>query len=110
MNEDKYLRQNPQIRGLGQCRVPTASIHPCRDTALPCPLQKTTLNNHPVWQNLSEVVNGLDANALAWEHLELCDYTVSGYWDECDRFYQGLRKYRIYTLYLGNRGQCPPYI
>jgi hypothetical protein len=48
----------------------------------------TTLKNHPVWQNLSAVVNGLEANSLALEHLELCDYTVSGYWDETDRFYE----------------------
>ncbi|MCC5900147.1 MAG: hypothetical protein JJU32_19825 [Phormidium sp. BM_Day4_Bin.17] len=47
-----------------------------------------TLNNHPVWQNLSEVINGLDANALVLEHLALCDYQISGYWDECDRLYE----------------------
>ena len=47
-----------------------------------------TLNNHPVWQNLSEVVNGLDANSLVLEHLALCDYQISGYWDESDRFYE----------------------
>ena len=47
-----------------------------------------TLNNHPVWQNLSEVVNGLDANSLVLEHLALCDYKISGYWDESDRFYE----------------------
>ena len=47
-----------------------------------------TLNNHPVWQNFSEVVNGLDANSLALEHLALCDYQISGYWDECDRLYE----------------------
>lgn len=31
-----------------------------------------TLNNHPVWQNLSEVVNGLDANALVLELVVGC--------------------------------------
>ncbi|MEQ8462183.1 hypothetical protein [Coleofasciculus sp. E1-EBD-02] len=30
-----------------------------------------TLNNHSVWQNLSAVVSGLDANSLVLEHLEL---------------------------------------
>ena len=49
-----------------------------------------TLNNHPVWQNLSEVINGLDANALVLEHLALCDYQISGYWDESDRFYENI--------------------
>ncbi len=48
----------------------------------------TILKNHPVWQNLSEVVKGIDANALVWEHLGLCDYQISGYWDESDRFYE----------------------
>lgn len=49
-----------------------------------------TLNNHPVWQNLSEVINGLDANALVLEHLALCDYQISGYWDESDRLYENI--------------------
>jgi hypothetical protein len=50
----------------------------------------TILKNHPVWENLSEVVKGIDANALVWEHLALCDYQISGYWDECDRFYENI--------------------
>ncbi len=37
-----------------------------------------TLNNHPVWENLSEVINGIDANSLLGEHLALCDYQISG--------------------------------
>lgn len=44
--------------------------------------------NHPVWENLSEVVSGLDANSLVREHLALCDYQISGYWDEYDRLYE----------------------
>ena len=50
----------------------------------------TILKNHPVWENLSEVVKGIDANALVGEHLALCDYQISGYWDECDRFYENI--------------------
>ncbi|QNH60337.1 hypothetical protein [Limnospira indica] len=49
-----------------------------------------TFNKHRVWENLSEVVKGIDANALVWEHLALCDYQISGYWDECDRFYENI--------------------
>ncbi|MFO7088217.1 hypothetical protein B9R42_02300 [Arthrospira platensis PCC 7345] len=49
-----------------------------------------TLNNHTVWENLSEVVEGIDANALVLEHLALCDYQISGYWDESDRFYENI--------------------
>ncbi|EKD08400.1 MULTISPECIES: hypothetical protein [Limnospira] len=49
-----------------------------------------TFNKHPVWENLSEVVKGIDSNALVWEHLALCDYQISGYWDECDRFYENI--------------------
>lgn len=48
----------------------------------------TILKNHPVWENLSEVVKGIDANALVLEHLALCDYQISGYWDEGDRLYE----------------------
>ncbi|GET38881.1 hypothetical protein [Microseira wollei] len=46
------------------------------------------LKNHPVWQDLTELLENLDANSLVTEHLELCDYKVCGYWDEQDEFYQ----------------------
>lgn len=46
------------------------------------------LKNHPVWQDLTEVLENLDANSLVTEHLELCDYKVCGYWDEQDEFYE----------------------
>lgn len=46
------------------------------------------LKNHPVWQDLTEVLENLDANSLVAEHLELCDYKVCGYWDEQDEFYE----------------------
>lgn len=46
------------------------------------------LKNHPVWQDLTEVLENLDANALVTEHLELCDYKICGYWDEKDEFYE----------------------
>ncbi|WP_199245160.1 hypothetical protein [[Phormidium] sp. ETS-05] len=46
------------------------------------------LKTHPVWQDLTEVLANLDANALVTEHLKLCDYKISGYWDEQDKFYE----------------------
>ncbi|NEP76987.1 MAG: hypothetical protein F6K39_01655 [Okeania sp. SIO3B3] len=46
------------------------------------------LKNHPVWQDLTEVIEKLDANSLVTEHLELCDYKICGYWDEEDKFYE----------------------
>ncbi|WP_242056899.1 hypothetical protein [Planktothrix sp. FACHB-1355] len=33
-------------------------------------------------------MDSTDANALVTEHLELCNYKVSGYWDEKDEFYE----------------------
>jgi hypothetical protein len=53
-------------------------------------ISMTILKNHPVWDNLSEVVKGIDSNALVLEHLALCDYQISGYWDESDRFYENI--------------------
>ncbi|NES63954.1 MAG: hypothetical protein F6K24_01010, partial [Okeania sp. SIO2D1] len=44
------------------------------------------LKNHPVWQDLTEVIEKLDANSLVTEHLELCDYKICGYWDEEDKY------------------------
>ncbi|OKH32959.1 hypothetical protein NIES2119_24810 [[Phormidium ambiguum] IAM M-71] len=46
------------------------------------------LKNHPVWQDLTEILENIDANKLVTEHLELCDYKISGYWDENDEFYE----------------------
>ncbi len=51
-------------------------------------MTKLELKNHPVWQDLTEVLENLNANSLVTEHLELCDYKVCGYWDEQDEFYQ----------------------
>jgi hypothetical protein len=46
------------------------------------------LKDHPVWQNLSAVIQDIDANALALEHLALCNYQLSGYWDDDDRYHE----------------------
>lgn len=46
-----------------------------------------TLKNHPVWQDLSEIVNNLNTDLLIQEHLQLSDYKISGYWDNEDQFY-----------------------
>ncbi len=46
------------------------------------------LKNHPVWQDLTEVIENLDANSLVREHLESCDYKICGYWDEEDKYYE----------------------
>ncbi|SRR5579883_192514 len=46
------------------------------------------LKNHQVWQDLTKVLETIDSNALAREHLDACNYTVSGYWDEEDTYYE----------------------
>lgn len=46
------------------------------------------LKNHQVWQDLTTILENIDSNALAKEHLESCDYKVCGYWDEQDVFYE----------------------
>ncbi|BAY39019.1 hypothetical protein NIES2111_33690 [Nostoc sp. NIES-2111] len=46
------------------------------------------LKNHQVWRELTEIIENLDANLLVKEHLEQCDYKVSGYWDEQDKYYE----------------------
>jgi hypothetical protein len=45
------------------------------------------LKNHPVWHDLTEILERLDSDALIQEHLGECDYKVCGYWDEQDRYY-----------------------
>jgi hypothetical protein len=51
-------------------------------------MTKLELKTHQVWQDLTEVLENLQANNLATEHLELCSYTICGYWDEQDKFHE----------------------
>ncbi|HLO50043.1 MAG TPA: hypothetical protein VK211_16620 [Kamptonema sp.] len=51
-------------------------------------MTKIQLKTHPVWQDLTEVLENLNTNSLVTEHLELCDYKICGYWDEQDTFYE----------------------
>ncbi len=51
-------------------------------------MTKIELKNHLVWQDLTEVIENLDAYSLVREHLELCDYKICGYWDEEDKYYE----------------------
>ncbi len=51
-------------------------------------MTKLELKNHQVWQDLTEILENIDTNALITEHLELCDYKVCGYWDYDDNFFE----------------------
>ncbi|RCJ38725.1 hypothetical protein A6770_12520 [Nostoc minutum NIES-26] len=51
-------------------------------------MTRLELKNHQVWQNLTEILQSLDANLLVQEHLDQCDYQVCGYWDEQDEYYE----------------------
>ncbi|MEH1816306.1 MAG: hypothetical protein V7K26_16645 [Nostoc sp.] len=51
-------------------------------------MTKLELKNHQVWQDLTEILETLDTNALAKKHLELSDYKICGYWDEQDKYYE----------------------
>jgi len=51
-------------------------------------MTKLELKNHQVWQDLTEILENIDTNALITEHLELCDYKVCGYWDYDENFFE----------------------
>ncbi len=51
-------------------------------------MTKLELKTHPVWQDLTNVLENLNPHALAMEHLELCNYKIRGYWDEQDKFHE----------------------
>ncbi|WP_392482735.1 hypothetical protein [Nostoc sp. C110] len=51
-------------------------------------MTRLELKNHQVWQDLTEILQSLDANLLVQEHLDQCDYKVCGYWDEQDEYYE----------------------
>ncbi|MGD1871971.1 MAG: hypothetical protein ACFB02_02860 [Mastigocoleus sp.] len=46
------------------------------------------LKNHQVWHDFTEILENINTNSLVKEHLELCEYTVCGYWDEADNYYE----------------------
>ncbi|NET01446.1 MAG: hypothetical protein F6K61_12910 [Sphaerospermopsis sp. SIO1G1] len=58
------------------------------------------LKNHPVWQNLAEIIEKLDANNLVQKILEECFYTITGYWDEQDKYYEAITLPRTTTAEL----------
>lgn len=43
---------------------------------------KVKLNNHQIWKNFEEILALTDVKAIAREHLEDCNYKISGYWDD----------------------------
>lgn len=51
-------------------------------------MTKLELKTHPIWRDLTEVLETLNTKALVTEHLELCDYKICGYWDRQDKFYE----------------------
>ena len=51
-------------------------------------MTQLALQNHPVWRDLTEILENLDSDSLVREHLEECDYRICGYWDEQDKYYE----------------------
>jgi hypothetical protein len=47
----------------------------------------STLKNHPIWHNLTQTLQQLDADRIAAQHLQACNAQINGYWDE-DEFYE----------------------
>lgn len=45
------------------------------------------LKNHPIWQQITKIIAQIDVSAIVSQHLEDCNYTVNGYWDESE-FYE----------------------
>ncbi|MFM6756608.1 MAG: hypothetical protein ACKPJ4_08800, partial [Dolichospermum sp.] len=39
---------------------------------------------------LTEILENLDTNSLVQKHLEQCCYTINGYWDEQDEYYDSI--------------------
>ncbi|MBU7583339.1 MAG: hypothetical protein KAF91_10605 [Nostoc sp. TH1S01] len=54
-------------------------------------MTRLELKNHQVWQDLTEILENLDANILVQEHLNQCDYQVCGYWDEQNKYYETIK-------------------
>jgi hypothetical protein len=46
------------------------------------------LKNHSIWQDFAVILDTIDPNGLAMEHLEACNYKVMGYYHEDDYYEQ----------------------
>jgi len=49
---------------------------------------KLELKKHQVWHEIAEILEKIDVDAMLTEHLEACNYKISGYWDETEVFYE----------------------
>ncbi|MCL1470203.1 hypothetical protein [Argonema antarcticum] len=58
------------------------------------------LKTHQLWQDLNEILEYVDADALVQEHLESCNYKIGGYWDETDEFYEEIALPRFLSAEL----------
>ncbi len=45
-----------------------------------------SLPNH--WDELAKILEPIDINHLATQHLESCNYKILGYWDSNNKFYE----------------------
>ncbi|MCL1465614.1 hypothetical protein [Argonema galeatum] len=63
-------------------------------------MTKIELKTHQVWQDLNEILEDIDADALVQEHLESCNYKIGGYWDETDEFYEEITLPRFLSAEL----------
>jgi hypothetical protein len=50
-------------------------------------MRKIELKTNPVWQDLTNILETIDSEALIKEHLEMCEYKVCGYWDDRDIYH-----------------------
>ncbi len=49
-----------------------------------------SLETHPIWDEFDGLLTQIDAESLAREHLEECQYQIEGYWDD-DQFYERIQ-------------------
>ncbi|MBW4657398.1 MAG: hypothetical protein KME15_01895 [Drouetiella hepatica Uher 2000/2452] len=48
---------------------------------------RLNIRNHPIWRDLAQALQQLDAKSIAAHHLQACNAQINGYWDE-DNFYE----------------------
>src|SRR4028119_1221427 len=50
-------------------------------------MSAVTLTNHQIWDELAKLLEPININHLAIQHLESCNYKIRGYWDS-NKFYE----------------------
>ncbi|MCC3411410.1 MAG: hypothetical protein JGK24_17645 [Microcoleus sp. PH2017_29_MFU_D_A] len=51
-------------------------------------MSAVTLTDRQIWDELAKLLAPINIDRIATQHLEACNYTIRGYWDSNNKFYE----------------------